>query len=117
MKIEVACTLASRLKGLLGRTSHEGVLLLVPCNDIHTFGMRRSIDVAFVDSDGAVLESRRAVCPNRRIRNKEAAAVFERFACDDAWYEPGDLVQHALSFAIDEDERCEVCCSKKDGAK
>ena len=113
MKVEVACTVAARLRGLLGRASHEGALLLVPCNDIHTFGMRRPIDVAFVASDGAVLESYRSVRPNRRVRNKGATAVLERFASDDAWYEPGDLVQHALSLACDEDARCRACCSEE----
>ncbi|MCX5697937.1 MAG: DUF192 domain-containing protein [Candidatus Omnitrophica bacterium] len=41
----------SRTKGLLGRKAflpHEA-LVLAPCNSIHTFFMRFSIDVIFVD--------------------------------------------------------------------
>lgn len=99
MRIEVACTLASRMRGLLGRESHDGAMLLVPCSDIHTFGMRGPIDVAFVSSDGTVLESYRNVAPGCRIRDKRAIAVLERFASDEEWYEPGDAVQHALQLA------------------
>lgn len=99
MKVEVACTLASRMRGLLGRASHDGAMLLVPCNDIHTFGMRKPIDVAFISSDGTVLESYRNVAPSCRIRDKRATAVLERFASDEEWYEPGDAVQHALQLA------------------
>lgn len=96
MRVEVASTLRSRFRGLFGRAGFDGVLLLVPCNDIHTFGMRKPIDVAFVASDGAVIESFRSVVPNRRLRNKEALATIERFASDAAWYEPGDYIQHTL---------------------
>lgn len=93
MRIQIACSLISRLLGLRGRDAFDGVLLLVPCNDIHTFGMCRPIDVAFVSADGAVLESHRDVAPNRRLRNRRASATLERFSTDDAWYEPGDLMQ------------------------
>ena len=58
--------------------------------------MRKPIDVAFVGADGTVIESHRSVVPNRRLRNRRAAATIERFAAEDAWYEPGDLIQHAL---------------------
>ena len=94
-----ACTLRARLRGLLGLDGYEGVLMLAPCRDIHTFGMRFPIDVAFVSSDGTVLESYRNVAPGCRIRDKRAIAVLERFASDEEWYEPGDAVQHALQLA------------------
>ena len=93
MRVEIACSLRSRLLGLYGRDAFDGVLLLVPCNDIHTFGMRRSIDVAFVSADGAILESHRGVAPNRRLRNRRAAATLERFSTGGAWCEPGDLIE------------------------
>jgi len=90
MNIEMASTLFARMKGLIGRDSIDGVLMLVPCNDIHTFCMRRPIDVAFVDSGGMVLESHRGVGPNRRLRNRCARATLERFAEEARWFEPGD---------------------------
>lgn len=96
MRVEIACSLRSRLMGLFGRDAFDGVLMLVPCNDIHTFGMHRPIDVAFVASDGAVLEAHRDVAPNRRLKNRRAAATLERFSTEDVWYEPGDLIQHSL---------------------
>ena len=96
MRVEIACSMRSRLMGLFGRDAFDGALMLVPCNDIHTFGMRRPIDVAFVASDGAVLEAHRRVAPNRRLKNRRAAATIERFSTEDAWYEPGDLIQHSL---------------------
>ena len=96
MNVEIACTLRTRLMGLYGRDAFDGVLLLVPCNDIHTFAMRRPIDVAFVAADGAVLEAHRDVSPNRRLRNKRAAATLERFASEEAWFAPGDRIQQSL---------------------
>ena len=52
---------ASRARGLLCAGPSEDALLLAPCRDIHTVGMRRPIDVAFVDKTGRVVEAHRAV--------------------------------------------------------
>ena len=93
MNLEIACTMRSRLLGLFGRPGFDGVLLLVPCHDIHTFGMSRPIDVAFVASDGTVLEAHRGVEPCHRLKNREAAATLERHAAPDPWFEPGDRIQ------------------------
>ena len=92
MNIEIACSRMSRLRGLLGRKEFPGVLMLMPCNDIHTYGMRRAIDVAFVSSDGVVIESYRAIGARRRLRCKAAAATLERFADDAPWFECGDCI-------------------------
>ncbi len=100
MSVEVAATLRARLVGLYGRRGFEGTLLLVPCNDVHTIAMRRPIDVAFVAADGTVIESKRAVPPNRRLRNGGASATLERFASDEPWYEEGDKVQHSIGITI-----------------
>lgn len=93
MKVSFACTLSSRLRGLYGRKAHEGILLLSPCHDIHTFFLKGPIDVAFINVAGIVLESWRNVGPWRRLRNGEAIAVLERYASTDVWYERGDFVQ------------------------
>ena len=92
MRLQLASTIGSRLLGLRRKEGFEGELLLVPCKDVHTFGMRRAIDVAFVAPDGTVLESHRGVAPNRRLRNRRAAATVERFSCGKGWYSPGDPV-------------------------
>lgn len=93
MKVEIACSLAARLRGLAGRDSFDGALLLVPCNDVHTFTMYRQIDIAFVAVDGTVLESLRDVPPRRRMRNRKAAAVIERFSSREWWPAAGDVLE------------------------
>jgi uncharacterized membrane protein (UPF0127 family) len=47
--LEIAASYRARTKGLLGRDSVEGALLLSPANSIHTFRMRMPIDVAYLD--------------------------------------------------------------------
>ena len=93
MKVEIACSLAARLRGLAGRDSFDCALLLVPCNDVHTFTMHRQIDIAFVAADGAVLESYRNVLPMRRMRNRKAVAVIERFSSREWWPTTGDVLE------------------------
>ena len=83
----------SRLLGLFGRPGFEGVLMLVPCHDVHTFGMSRPLDIAFVAADGTVIESHRNVEPCHRLKNREAAATLERIAADDdPWLAPGNTM-------------------------
>ena len=92
MRVEVACTLFARLRGLLGRGKDADALLLAPCNDIHTFGMRHEIDVAFISADGVVLESYRNVSSRCRLRCSSAYATLERVATSASWFERGDCV-------------------------
>ncbi|MFJ2606667.1 DUF192 domain-containing protein [Streptomyces sp. NPDC087425] len=47
--LEVAASYRARTKGLLGRDSVDGVMLLTPANSVHTFRMRIPIDVAYLD--------------------------------------------------------------------
>lgn len=56
--IEIADTFESRLKGLLGRRSlDQGVgLIISPCNSVHCFFMKFSIDVAFIDKNNKVVK-------------------------------------------------------------
>lgn len=92
METIIACTLWQRLRGLFGRDGFTGELLLLPCDDVHTFGMRRAIDVAFLAGGGTVLEVHRSVSPRRRLRCRGAGATLERFARDGPWLEPGERV-------------------------
>lgn len=82
----------ARMKGLLFAEKSEGALIILPCSDIHTVGMRSAIDVAFLGEDGRVLDSVRKLPPLCRRRKKGAAAVMERFACEEPWPEPGDKI-------------------------
>ena len=90
MKLELATTTRSRLRGLLGRPGFDGVLMLVPCRDVHTFGMSRPLDIAFIAADGTVIDVHRGVGPRRRLKNRAAAATLERFADDGPWFSPGN---------------------------
>lgn len=58
---------AARRRGLLGRDSlnpDEGIYI-VPCEWVHTFGMRFPIDIAFLHRDGRVLAVHHALKPKR----------------------------------------------------
>ena len=55
--LEVADTRAARRRGLLGRDSIDGALLLVPARSVHTIGMRFPIDVAWLDGELTVLRT------------------------------------------------------------
>ena len=89
----IAARFRRKAKGLLFSPEHAGALLLAPCNDVHTAGMRHRLDIAFVDAQGLVLEAHRDVEPCRRLRNKSAEAVVERFSsCATPWFTAGDRV-------------------------
>lgn len=47
--LEIATSYRARTKGLLGRDSVDGAMLLSPANSVHTFRMRMAIDVAYLD--------------------------------------------------------------------
>ena len=104
MDVLIANSKTARLRGLFGRRGYKGVLLLDPCNDIHTFGMRSAIDVAFIAEDGKVLEVFRNVGPFHRIHCTRARATLERFARDEPWVEPGEHI--ALKRYVKENVAC-----------
>ena len=54
---EVARRMRERTLGLLGREAVAGALVIRPCRQVHTFGMRFPIDVAFCDREGVVLRT------------------------------------------------------------
>ncbi len=90
--LELATTAKERLRGMLFRDPDDVTRLLIPCHDVHTFGMRYPLDVAFISRDGHVLEVHRNVATMRRIRRKEASLVAERFSRDGEWLKEGDVI-------------------------
>jgi len=54
---EVAAGRPDRRRGLRGRAHLEGALVLRPCRNVHTAGVRFPIDVAFCDRDGIVIRT------------------------------------------------------------
>lgn len=91
-EVELLATWRARARGLLFRAPDQVDHLLVPCHDVHTFGMRYALDVAFVSREGVVMEVRRSVGPRRRCACAGAAAVVERFARAGPWLEAGDAL-------------------------
>lgn len=89
----------SRLRGLLGRkalATNEG-LLISPCSQIHTLGMRFAIDVVFINKEGQVLAVRNAVAPARAASCKGARHVLELAAGSAAHFniKKGDTLHWA----------------------
>jgi uncharacterized membrane protein (UPF0127 family) len=92
-RVLLATRLSSRLRGLLFTPDSDDLMVLLPCHDIHTFGMRYAIDTAFIDASGLVVQSVRDVLPNKRLRVPGAVAVLERRAIPrELWFEVGDRV-------------------------
>lgn len=78
-KAKVAQSFISRLIGLLGRSSlkQEEALIIKPCADIHTIGMRFPIDVVFVDKKKRVVKIVHGLKPFRLARASKAKAAIE----------------------------------------
>lgn len=55
VRLEIAASYGTRRRGLLGRAGIDGALLITPCGSVHTFRMRMTIDVAYLDKDLTVL--------------------------------------------------------------
>ena len=55
--LEVAESPASRMRGLLGRSSCDGALLIRPARSVHTLGMRFPLDVAHLDAELRVVRT------------------------------------------------------------
>lgn len=92
-KIVFATRLKARLKGLLFTDTFEGWLCFYPCKDIHTFGMRFAIDIAFVDERGIVVEIYRNVGRSRRVKCRRAVAAIERESTDEEFLNAGDFLE------------------------
>jgi hypothetical protein len=79
-RIGLADSWLSRLRGMLARPapkSGEG-LLLSPCRSVHMYGMRFSLDVAFLDAKGAVVASYPSLRPGSRTRwHRDATHALE----------------------------------------
>ncbi len=78
--VEDAKSLWSRMRGLLGRTELPAgkALWISPCNSIHTFFMKFTIDAVFVDDQLVVKKVARQVRPWRLIPPVwTARSVFE----------------------------------------
>lgn len=82
-----------RLRGLLGREPDSATRLFVPCNSVHTFGMKHAIDIAFISAKGVVLEVFYGVGPGKILSRQESSIVAERFHATRPWFCVGDEVK------------------------
>ncbi len=67
IKLYLADRFFLRLKGLLGRktlTPYEG-MLISPCNQVHTFFMKFTIDVVFIDRNFKVVAVEECMKPGK----------------------------------------------------
>jgi uncharacterized membrane protein (UPF0127 family) len=95
--VEVAHRPWERTRGLLGRDreSVTGGLVLRPCRQVHTLGMRFPVDVAFCDRAGVVLRTV-TVVPWRvtRVVLRSGFVVEAAAGAFDRWQlRPGDTVE------------------------
>ena len=56
--LRIAASYRARTRGLLGVEGVDGALLITPCASVHTFRMRFTIDVAYLDRKFNVLAVR-----------------------------------------------------------
>ena len=54
--LNIADTAAARRRGLIGQTEIETPLLIDSCKWIHTFGVKRPLDVAYLDETMQVIK-------------------------------------------------------------
>jgi len=57
--LEVARGWAAKTRGLLGRDSLQGAMLIVGARSVHSFAMGFDLDVAFLDADNQVIRTLR----------------------------------------------------------
>ena len=100
-RLKIYRSRVSRLRGLLGTLPNDDLVMLVPCSDVHTFGMAYPLDLAFIDAKGRVMKSYRNVEPGSRLRCANAKAVVERASCTHKkWFVPrhfaGETIYKAL---------------------
>ncbi|MEM8499613.1 MAG: DUF192 domain-containing protein [Pseudomonadota bacterium] len=74
-----AKTFFKRLRGLLGKAplAYREGLLMSPCNQVHTIGMRYPLDVVYLDRDGRVVKCVENVKPFRFSAAKGARHTLE----------------------------------------
>jgi len=79
LRLRVADTFVQRLLGLHARplAAPDEALLLLPCRAVHTFFLRRPVDVVFLDEKGAECRRIDALPPRRWAFEARARMVVE----------------------------------------
>ncbi|ACV23023.1 hypothetical protein [Slackia heliotrinireducens] len=89
--VDVRTTWWGRLRGLLAARSRSiPTIVLMPCRDIHTYGMGHSIDIAFFDERGTAIAVMRDLPPRSRFGCHDARFAVERPSAPNMpWFELG----------------------------
>ena len=94
---EIARTSSARQKGLLGRTRlpEGGGLWIIPCESVHTFFMKFSIDLVYIDRKNVVRKVCRNVRPWRLSACLTAHSIIELpvGTIDRSHTAPGDQIE------------------------
>jgi uncharacterized protein len=96
-QLEIAETVPERMNGLLGRQTLAGKGFLIPrCGSVHTFFMRFSLDLVFMDSESTVCRVVSHVPPFRVVWGGWGAVSVLELECgwlgEDA-VRPGDRLE------------------------
>ena len=95
--LELASDSKARTRGLLGRAgmADSSVLVIAPCNAVHTFFMQFTIDVVFADRAGRVVKVCRQLKPWRigAALGAFAALEFPAGVADRSGVVKGDRVE------------------------
>lgn len=100
---DVADDRSGRRRGLLGRESIDGALVIEGCRWVHTIGMKFAIDVAYLDDSGTVvkiehLKPHRVSAPVKAARTVVEAecGAFERWGLST-----GDQIEIRVSGGLE----------------
>ncbi len=65
-KVREAKSFFARMKGLLGvkKIGNDEGMLLTPCRQVHTFGMKFDIDVLFLSKTGEIIHMEASMAPD-----------------------------------------------------
>ncbi|MBO5494656.1 MAG: DUF192 domain-containing protein [Eubacterium sp.] len=96
--VEDASNFFTRFMGLMYRKSipRDHALLLTPCDEIHTFGMRFDIDTVSIAESGEVLFVDRAVKPHKvrkRVRGSHMVLELNSGMADELMIDVGDFLE------------------------
>jgi uncharacterized membrane protein (UPF0127 family) len=97
-KAKMADSFLKRLVGLMGKSEleEEACLVITPCSSIHTFFMKFSIDVVFIDKGCKVVKLIRGVGPQKMVMPVRGAhSVVEFDSRNEMTYgiEEGDVLK------------------------
>ena len=83
-----------RLRGLFALPKDfDGVLLIAPCKSIHTFGLNKGLDIAFLSKDFRIMRVQSNVLPGKVLSCRGAWGVLERYVSCEPWLQEGEYVQ------------------------